>query len=283
MGLLLATSVGCSAAPDQDDSDVRAASGAIVRGEVEFERNQVMLVEAFRADGGSSLCSGTLFAPRAILTSAHCTDQAILAIVYWGNDYWYDFYQLLDPYTEPANFRFSVEIVQHPRFNTDDLDSDVSVVHVDRDFPFDPMPIAFRKLSRRYKGRDVEIVGYGAEESDESNAGGPGIYTKRSGITEFEGSPPRFPLPPNPHPGLTNPRIRHQLMQLDGNAPNANACFGDSGGPAIMHLAGKDRIVGVITWGGDFCEEFTYATRINHVLPFVLGEARRARNGEVGL
>ncbi len=282
IGLLLLTSVGCGGAPDPSDQELGSASEEIVRGSVEADRNEVLLVEVYRADGGVSVCSGTLFAPRAVLTAAHCLEQGVFAQVYWGNDYFYDFYQLFDPYTPPENFRFSVEMVQHPRFNVDDLDSDVGVIHVDRDFPFDPMPIAFRQLSRRYKGDEVEIVGFGAEESDETNAGGPGAYTKRSGTTVFEGSPRRWPLPPNPHPGLTNPRIRHQLMQLDGMAPNSNACFGDSGGPAIMHLAGKDRIVGVMSWTGDFCEDFSYYVRINHVLPFVLHEARRARRGEVG-
>jgi secreted trypsin-like serine protease len=72
-------------------------------------------------------------------------------------------------------------------------------------------------------------------------------------------------------------------MELDGMAPNSNACFGDSGGPAIMHLAGKDRIVGVMSWTGDFCEHFSYYVRVNHVLGFVLKEARRAKRGEVGM
>jgi len=282
MGLTLLTSVGCGAPVDDAGQDVDSAADAIVRGNVEQERDEVVMIEVLRSDGGTALCSGTVFAPRAVLTAAHCLEQGEFAIVYWGNDYFTDFEQLFDYYALPHNFRFSVEMVQHPRFNLTNLDSDVGVIHVDRDFPFDPMPLAFRQLSKRYEGDGVEIVGFGAEESDASNAGGPGAYVKRSGTTSFQGSPARYPLPPNPHPGLTDRRIRRQLMELDGSDPQSNGCFGDSGGPAIMRLAGKDRIVGVMSWVGDFCEDFSYSVRVNHVLRFLLKEAKRARKGEVG-
>jgi hypothetical protein len=281
MGSLLLTSIGCGEAQDLSETDMGSTTETIVRGEFESERDQVMLIEVFRADGGMALCSGTLFAPRAVLTAAHCLDQAAFAIVYWGNDYFGDFEQLFDP-APPENFRFSVEMVQHPRFSLETLDSDVGVIHVDRDLPFEPMPLAFRQISKRYHGSEVEIVGFGAEESDASNAGGPGTHFKRSGSAIFEGSPPKAPLPPNPHPGLTDKHIRRQLMLLDGAAPNSNACFGDSGGPAIMKLGGRDKVVGVMSWTGDFCEEFSYFVRVNHVLPFIFREAKRARKGTVG-
>jgi len=49
-----------------------------------------------------------------------------------------------------------------------------------------------------------------------------------------------------------------------------------------MRIHGKERVVGVMSWTGDFCEEFSYYVRVNHVLPFILREARRARKGLVG-
>ena len=233
-----------------------------------------MLLLVAREDGAQAFCTGTLFAPRAILTAAHCLEQAADVLAYFGNDLENDFAQLFEP--EPPNWRFGVEFRQHPRFDLATLDSDVAVVHVDRELPFPALPLSFEPLGDRRIGDRVRIAGYGAEESDETNAGGPGVGVKRSGKSVFEGTPRRFPLPPNPHPGLTQRRIREQLMQIDGSPPHSNACFGDSGGPALMRVHHRERVVGVFSWTGDFCEDFAYYVRLDHVAPFVLREARFA-------
>ncbi|MEO8181908.1 MAG: S1 family peptidase [Deltaproteobacteria bacterium] len=285
---LALTSAGC-AQPDEtlllDGSagdDVAELSQPIVRGELEDGIPQVMLLLVARDDGGQALCSGTLFAARAILTAGHCLDHAADVLAYFGNDFGGDFPQLFDPTVPPENFRFGVEWRQHPRFDLATLDSDVAVVHVDRDLPFQPLPLSFQPVGDRRMGDRVLIAGYGAEQSDETNAGGPGSFIKRSGETVFQGTPPRRPLPPNPHPGLTDRRIRNQLMQLDGSAPHSNACFGDSGGPALMRVHdrkhGAKEVVGVCSWTGDFCEDFSYYVRLDQVESFVQREARFARH-----
>ncbi|HKO93184.1 MAG TPA: S1 family peptidase [Polyangiaceae bacterium] len=291
--LLSLTSLGCwqpedAALTEGELDELGTESQAIVRGEIEDGVPQVMALLVARLDGGQALCSGTLFAPRAILTAGHCLDQAASVLAYFGNDFDADFPQLFDPSVPPENWRFGVEWRQHPRFDLATMDSDVAVVHVDRDLPFAPLPLSFDEVGPRRIGDRVEILGYGAEESDESNAGGPGAFIKRSGQTVFEGTPRRFPLPPNPHPGLTNRRIRNQLMQLDGSSPHANACFGDSGGPALMRTEdghghrrghhGQQKVVGVFSWTGDFCEDFSYYVRLDQVAPFVIREAVYARH-----
>ena len=80
-------------------------------------------------------------------------------------------------------------------------------------------------------------------------------------------------------------------MQLDGSSPRANSCFGDSGGPALMrfeseaehrhrhghHPQQEQKVVGVSSWTGDFCEDFSYYVRLDQVAPFVMREAWHAR------
>ena len=68
------------------------------------------------------------------------------------------------------------------------------------------------------------------------------------------------------------PKIRAQLMQLEGSAPKSNTCFGDSGGPSMFKFFGKHYIVGITSWGDDFCNDFAYHVRISEFLPF-LGKA----------
>src|SRR6185295_13878927 len=83
-------SLGCLQ-PDETElsptpsDDLGESSQAIVRGEVEDGRPQVVALLVSRLDGGQAICSGTLFAPRAILTAAHCLDQAAGVLMYFGN------------------------------------------------------------------------------------------------------------------------------------------------------------------------------------------------------
>ena len=116
----------------------------------------------------------------------------------------------------------------------------------------------------------MTIVGYGASKSNDAlGTSVEGVGVKRRGTSPFVGAPVFNPLPPDPHPGLLNATVRNGLMQLNGKAPNSNACAGDSGGPAIRNVGGQDFVFGISSWGGNFCEDFSYYTRLDPFLPFV--------------
>lgn len=252
---------------DDGGSDTEASQQSIVNGEVTTAYPQVMQLMIPNLDGTTTYCSGTLYAPLTLVTAAHCLDQAGTVLAYWGDDFWGGFEQLFEP--EPYNWRFATDWVIHPNWNPDTVDSDIAVVHLDRPLPFDPIPIAFRHIGHRYVGDTVTIVGWGAESGDLS-----GVNVKRTGASEIEGTPAKRPLPPNPHPGLTIGRIRTQLLEIDGTAPNSNSCFGDSGGPALLDIRGQEKIVGVASWTGDNCEGFSYYVRVDRFLPFLLKNAQ---------
>jgi hypothetical protein len=134
-----------------------------------------------------------------------------------------------------------------------------------------PIPLAFRDINNHYIGAKVEIVGFGASGLDD-NGFPVDAFVKRKGKTFYQGLPKIKPLPVNPHPGILIPKIRAQLMQLEGSAPKSNGCFGDSGGPSLMKFHGRSYVVGVTSWGDDFCNDFAYHVRVHDFLPF-LGKA----------
>jgi hypothetical protein len=262
----------CGAAPDESDPTLAEDSEAIVRGETDEGHAAVMALDVFKEDGSNSFCTGTLIAKKVVLTAAHCIDGAVAALVYNGNDFFGDMAELgNDPATwerwRLAEAPTAFEV--HPKWDPATLNADIGVVYLDRAVTgIKPIPVAFRDLNHRNLFDKVEIVGYGAAGLDDM--GFPvDAYVKRSGKTFYQGAPRIHPLPTNPHPGLLIPKIRRQLMQLEGSAPKANGCFGDSGGPALMRFHGHQHVVGVASWGDDFCNDFAYYVRVHDFLPFI--------------
>jgi hypothetical protein len=277
---------------------------AIVRGQTEHGRNYVMnlriayqSVNLSTGEQNVGFCSSVLFAPRVLLTAAHCinpirnagtpdefVDSPSSVMAYIGNNFNADLAALgpnpLDAISAPpaaSRFMRADSWETHPSWDLDTLFPDLAAVYLDRQprLPpnntiVDPLPIGRNRLGAANVGQLMTIVGYGASRS--LNAQGTqleGTGVKRRGTSPFVGAPVISPLPPDPHPGILFPNVRNGLMQLNGKAPNANACSGDSGGPAIRNVNGQDYVFGISSWGGNFCEDFSYYTRLDPFLPFV--------------
>jgi hypothetical protein len=126
------------------------------------------------------------------------------------------------------------------------------------------------------------MIGFGATKAldpliTQTEGGG----TKRTGRAPFVGSPPQSPKPVDPHPGLDVAKVRDSLAMFDGRAPNANTCAGDSGGPVLLKHGCQEYVYGVSTWTGDYCEEFSYYTRIDPFLPFIEEAELQAGNAAI--
>jgi hypothetical protein len=288
---------------------------AIVRGQTENGRNYVMNLRiAYQSVSLPSgvqnvgFCSSVLFAPRVLLTAAHCinpirnagtadefVDSAVSVVAYVGNNFAADLAALgPDPLAAvpaaPAASRFmrADSWETHPSWDVETLFPDLAVVYLDRQprIPpntiVDPLPVGRTRLGAATVGQLMTIVGYGASRS--LNAEGTlleGTGVKRRGTSPFVGTPITNPLPPDPHPGILLPSVRNGLMQLNGKAPNANSCSGDSGGPAIRNVSGQDYVFGISSWGGNFCESFSYYTRLDPFLPFVDASYRKGGQAPV--
>ena len=91
-GLLL-TAVGCSSAEGNEQFDTK--SGEIIRPTSNTGRDQVVLVYGLRSTGQVTICSGSYYAPRVVVTAAHCFLSDIAQVfIYYGDNYSQDLAEL---------------------------------------------------------------------------------------------------------------------------------------------------------------------------------------------
>jgi Trypsin len=283
LGLVGSVLAACSA--NVTDNPVTQDNEDIVRGKVETHLPQVVAVH-FAGFGGTTLCTGTYIAPRVVVTAAHCMrsdaypDQGF---VYYGKDYLTDVNNL--PNIPPPGARSTwariESFVVNPSYASDVNYPDMSILFLDRELPFDPIPLDRQHVNDH--SNSGEIAGWGGSKAltpDITQVEGAGI--ERSASVRILGSPTAADYhADDPNPGMLDPTIRANLLKTDGQAPRANTCAGDSGGPLLIESCGRQTLAGVGFWTGLSCEDYAIFTRIDPFLNYF--DTQTARNGKAKL
>ena len=276
--VFLAIASGCSAGAvgDQGSAEsVGSSAEAIIGPSTPGGRDQVVMVYAQLNNGQTEICSGSYFAPRVIVTAAHCLNNifADQLFVYYGDNYSADFGQLgpgpnglLPPAPgQPSNWAQADSWDQNPGYVTSGSYPDIGFVYLDRKPPFDPLPILRTAVAAN---ATVTISGWGANSAPTPTTGA-GSGVQRTGTTKTLGAPTTADQhPEDPNPAIATAAQRATQIKLDGHAPNANTCFGDSGGPILITQNGQTYIAGVNYFGGLSCADYSLAMRIDSFLPF---------------
>ena len=156
----------------------------------------------------------------------------------------------------------------HPDYDAAVNYPDLAILHLDRELPFDPIPLLRTPVTNADK--KGEIAGWGGSKAlmaDITEVEGVGI--KRSAKVKILGTPTEADYhPDDPNPGMLDPAIRANPLKTDGMAPSANTCAGDSGGPLLIERKGNDYLAGVGFWTGLFCEDYAIFTRIDPFLAY---------------
>ena len=270
--------LGCGVdAPNPTDDGTEA----IVRGKEEKKLPQVVAVRSNLFGGGWVLCTGTYFSSRLVATAAHCLNPNTIPgqmFVYYGKDYLTDV-NLLPTIPAPGQPSVWARVetrTTHPAYDTGVNYPDIAVLHLDRELPFDPIPLLRSPVTDADK--KGEIAGWGGSKAlvaDISEVEGAGI--KRSAKVKILGTPTEADFhPDDPNPGILDPAIRANLLKTNGLAPSANPCAGDSGGPLLVERKGKTYLAGIGFWTGLFCEDYAIFSRIDPFLAFFDDAVTRA-------
>lgn len=225
--LLVFTIGGASCVSPEEPSRplVPSRSQAIIGGAPDTSDSAVV---AIVQKSTGSLCSGTLIASDVVLTAAHCVygvspgDLQVLV----GDDV--------------SNPTQTIAVTSATAYPTYDGESDgipggidLGVLTLASSPGIAPVPIRTAVADSELAGADVTLVGYGVESTTD---------TMTSGTREAV--------------ALSVTSVCSRLLTLGG--ADANACFGDSGGPVL--LGGE--LVAVISGGSTDCIAPTDVVRL---------------------
>jgi Trypsin len=145
--------------------------------------------------GDTLVCSGTLIAPHAVLTAAHCVTDASLPDVIVGD------------VLAGAVHHASLAALVAPGFDHASLDHDLAIVIVEPTLGVAPVPYATTLAAS--PGTSIEVVGYGWTVAND-----PAPPERRTGTSVIDAI---------------------DTLRIASHAAPSQACEGDSGGPALVN------------------------------------------------
>ncbi len=233
---LAAMTQGCAAEQGGDSADVESNEASIVGGTPTAAFPAVGAL----TDRGFPFCTGTVVAPRVVVTAAHCLTDGAPSTMRFA----------IGPNANAPTASVAVaRIIAHSGYNADRLINDIGVVLLAEDAPVTPIPMNTATLDASWMGRKLTFVGYGVTNG--TTQVGAGV--KRQASIPIAGV---------------------KADQFSYKGPK-NTCFGDSGGPALAEDAsGAVVVAGVTSYGDEKCTRFGVDTRVDMFQAFVRQAAR---------
>lgn len=206
---------------------------AIIGG-IETERGEFGWVASIQQSGFGHFCGGTLVAPDAIITAAHCvegTSANQLSVIVGRHD--------LNRSDDGQNVRVS-QIVVSEDYNTFTNGADIAILLLDE--PVDEQPIGYltpANASLADPGVMATVLGWGTTRE----GGNPVSILQQVDVPIVSNATANLPA-------SYNGAITSEMLAAGRASGGVDSCQGDSGGPLIVNdAAGTPQLAGVVSWG----------------------------------
>ncbi len=203
------------------------------------------------------ICTGSLIAPDLVVTAAHCVSASVISSEMGQNVSQSQVTANTEVIFDSTNIDSNggsvaaSDTLGHPSFNINNLGRhDIGLIWLSQSVN-DRSPIVLnRSHSDAPVGISTTLVGYGINDANQSGR----LYYLNNKTTVSCNSV-----------GGGSDSYLLCYNQTDGKG----SCSGDSGGPSLANIGGTQKLVGITSFGDQYCQQMGAYTRVDAELDFL--------------
>lgn len=247
MMMTVTTAAGCADPVEDVETEEQGETNSELAGNARTDQGDAAVVGILYQPKGSTgtlICTGSVIAPKVVLTAGHCTAGGGAGKVFVGTS--------ASAATESVAI---AKFVPHPGYDAKTKANDIGIVVLAKPLTTVKSLAVNRKpleslVDPNGPAPTVKMVGYGATARTANSS--EGVGTKRVGLTLMRKITPK-----------------EFYVSASADIGGSTACGGDSGGPAFLKTSQGWLLIGTESRGDVECKVGTNKVRTDAVIDFI--------------